>query len=51
MKAANMEEKVLGRVAVTENDANAIGHWAKLDMLFQVGAFSRSYFLRGHSFI
>ena len=47
MKAANMEEKVLGRVAVTENDANAIGHWAKLDMLFQAVPFREAIFCEG----
>src|SRR6202008_1966145 len=35
MKAAGFEEKILGRVAVTENDPQAVGYWSKLDMLSQ----------------
>lgn len=47
MKAANMEEKVLGRVAVAEHDAGAIGHWEKLDMLFQAVPFREAIFCEG----
>ena len=47
MKAANMEEKVLGRVAVTENDNDAIGHWARLDMLFRAVPFREAIFCEG----
>ncbi len=47
MKAANMEEKVLGRVAVTENDASAIGHWSKLNLLFQAVPFREAIFCEG----
>ena len=47
MKAADMEEKVLGRVAVTENDTIAIGHWARLDMLFQAVPFREAIFCEG----
>jgi hypothetical protein len=47
MKEANMEEKVLGRVAVTENDASAIGHWAKLNLLFNAVPFREAIFCEG----
>jgi GT2 family glycosyltransferase len=47
MKEANMEEKVLGRVAVTENDASAIGHWAKLNLLFHAVPFREAIFCEG----
>ncbi len=33
MKEAGMHEKILGRVAVSENDSEGIGHWKKIDML------------------
>ena len=45
MKEAGMEEKILGRVAVTENDPSAIGNWSKLDMLSQVVPFQEASFL------
>ncbi|MGZ8557104.1 MAG: glycosyltransferase family 2 protein [Chitinophagaceae bacterium] len=35
MKEAGMQEKILGRVAISENDPSAIGNWSKLDMLTQ----------------
>ena len=47
MQAANMEEKVLGRVAVTENDNSAIGYWTKLDMLLQAVPFREAIFCEG----
>lgn len=47
MKAAGMEEKVLGRVAVTDNDLSAIGHWSKLDMLSQSVPFEEAIFCKG----
>ncbi len=34
MRDAGMQEKVLGRVAVSENDPSAIGHWSKLRHAF-----------------
>ena len=42
-----MEEKILGRVAVTENDASAIGHWAKLNLLFHAVPFREAIFCEG----
>lgn len=36
MNDAGLEERVIGRIAVDENDANAIGHWSKREMLRSV---------------
>jgi O-antigen biosynthesis protein len=47
MKAAGMEEKILGRVAVAENDPAAIGYWSKLDMLSQAVPFKEAVFCEG----
>jgi O-antigen biosynthesis protein len=47
MKEAGMHEKVLGRVAVTENDPSAIGYWARLDMLRQAVPFREAVFCEG----
>jgi O-antigen biosynthesis protein len=47
MKAAGMEEKILGRVAVTERDPSAIGYWSKLDMLSQAVPFQEAIFCEG----
>lgn len=47
MKAAGMEEKVLGRVAVAENDSTAIGHWSRLGMLSQTIPFQEVIFCEG----
>ncbi len=47
MEAANMKEKVLGRVAVNDNDNSAIGSWTKLDMLLQEVPFREAIFCEG----
>lgn len=47
MKAAGIEEKVLGRVAVVENDPMAIGHWSKLDQLLRTVPFKEAVFCEG----
>jgi GT2 family glycosyltransferase len=47
MKDAGMQEKVLGRVAVSENDLSAIGYWARLDMLLQAVPFREAVFCEG----
>ena len=47
MNAAGMQEKVLGRVAVCENDPSAIGYWSKLDMLSQAVPFREAVFCEG----
>lgn len=47
MKAAGMQEKVLGRVAVSENDSTAIGYWDRLDMLLQAVPFREAVFCEG----
>ncbi len=47
MNAAGMKEKVLGRVAVTENDTTAIGYWSRLDMLAHAVPFREAVFCEG----
>ncbi len=47
MKDAGMQEKVLGRVAVEENDHTAIGHWSKLELLSQTLPFNEAIFCEG----
>ena len=47
MEAANMKEKVLGRVAVADNDNSAIGYWTKLDMLLKSVPFREAIFCEG----
>ena len=47
MKDAGMEEKILGRVAVTENDPSAVGYWSKLEMLSQAVPFKEAVFCEG----
>ena len=51
MKEAGLQERVLGRVAVTENDTSAIGYWTKLDMLVRSDPFSGSDILRRNTFL
>ena len=47
MKDAGMQEKILGRVAVSENDPSAIGYWSRLDMLLQAVPFREAIFCEG----
>ena len=47
MKEAGLQEKILGRVAVSENDVSAIGYWSKLDMLVQAVPFREAVFCEG----
>jgi len=47
MKDAGMQEKILGRVAVSSNDTSAIGYWSKLDMLSQAVPFREVIFCEG----
>jgi len=47
MKEAGMEEKVLGRVAVTEDDRLAIGYWSGLDKLSYAVPFKEAVFCEG----
>jgi GT2 family glycosyltransferase len=47
MNDAGIREKVLGRVAVDENDPSAIGHWSRLDMLSQAVPFREAIFCEG----
>ena len=47
MNDAGMQEKVFGRVAVSENDSSAIGYWSKLDMLSDAVAFREAIFCEG----
>ncbi|HKO82343.1 MAG TPA: hypothetical protein VJU78_18165, partial [Chitinophagaceae bacterium] len=47
MNEAGMHEKVLGRVAVSENDSSAIGYWSRLNMLLQAVSFREAIFCEG----
>lgn len=47
MKDAGLQEKVLGRVAVNEDDHGAIGYWSKTEMLFQSVPFREAIFCEG----
>ncbi|MFC0774241.1 glycosyltransferase family 2 protein [Terrimonas alba] len=47
MHDAGMKEKVLGRVAVTENDQSAIGYWSKLNLLYKAVPFKEVIFCEG----
>jgi hypothetical protein len=47
MKEAGLEEKVLGRVAVTEDDRSAIGYWSGLDRLSYAVPFKEAVFCEG----
>jgi GT2 family glycosyltransferase len=47
MKEAGLQERVLGRVAVAENDVSGIGHWKKIQMLSGVVPFREVIFCEG----
>lgn len=47
MEDAGMKEKVLGRIAVTENDPEAIGYWSKLGTTYQSVPFNEIIFCEG----
>ncbi len=47
MNDAGMQEKVFGRVAVSENDSSAIGYWSKLNMLSDAVSFREAVFCEG----
>jgi GT2 family glycosyltransferase len=47
MEEAGLKEKVLGRVAVTENDISGIGNWRKLQMLSGAVPFREIIFCEG----
>lgn len=47
MQEAGVKEKLLGRVAVTDNDPGAIGYWSRADMLFQAVPFREAIFCEG----
>ncbi len=47
MNDAGMQEKILGRIAVIENDPSAIGYWSKLDILSQAVPFREAIFCEG----
>ena len=47
MEAANMKEKVLGRVAVTDDDNGAVGYWTNLDVILQAVPFREAIFCEG----
>jgi GT2 family glycosyltransferase len=47
MNEAGLQEKVLGRIALQENDPEAIGYWSKREMLFQSVPFREAIFSEG----
>ncbi len=47
MKEAGLQERVLGRVAVAENDSSGIGYWKKVEMLSGVIPFREVIFCEG----
>jgi O-antigen biosynthesis protein len=47
MKEAGLQERVLGRVAVSENDPSGIGHWEKVQLLSGVIPFREVIFCEG----
>jgi len=47
MKEAGLQERVIGRIAVDENDTTAIGHWKKTKQLADVFSFSEIIFCQG----
>jgi hypothetical protein len=47
MEEAGWQEKILGRVAVNENDKGAIGYWSKAAMLFESVPFHEAIFCEG----
>ncbi len=47
MKDAGIQEKVLGRVAVEDDDKTATGHWSKLELLSQTLPFNELIFCEG----
>jgi GT2 family glycosyltransferase len=47
MKDASLQERVIGRVAVTENDVSGIGYWKKIQLLLDVIPFREVIFCEG----
>ncbi len=47
MKSAGLHERVLGRVAVSDNDPTGIGNWKKVGMLHDVVPFREVIFCEG----
>jgi len=47
MQQAGLHEKILGRVAITENEPGGIGYWKKLNMLQRVINFKEVIFCEG----
>ena len=47
LSEAGMREKILGRVAINEQDRSGIGHWKKLDLLYQTIPFNEVIFCEG----
>ena len=48
LNEARLNEKVLGRVAINEHDTGGIGHWKKLNLLFQTIPFNEVIFCEGN---
>jgi hypothetical protein len=47
MKDAGLHERVLGRVAVSDNDSTGIGNWKKIQLLYDVVPFREVIFCEG----
>ncbi|MES1214545.1 MAG: glycosyltransferase [Bacteroidota bacterium] len=47
MKEAGLQERVIGRIAVEENDKGAIGYWKNIRSLAEVFSFSEVIFCEG----
>jgi GT2 family glycosyltransferase len=47
MKDAGLHERIIGRVAIAENDSSGIGHWKKIKMLSAAVPFREVIFCEG----
>jgi hypothetical protein len=47
IKEAGLHERILGRVAVSENDESAVGYWKNLNALSSAIPFRKSSFAKG----
>jgi hypothetical protein len=47
IKEAGLQERVIGRIAVDENDTGALGHWKKIKQLAGIFSFSEIIFCEG----
>jgi hypothetical protein len=47
MKDAGLHERILGRIAVGENDSSGIGHWKRIELLSDIVPFREVIFCEG----